>query len=188
MALGPFVSEVLISNNIFTRTTVRKIFSSIALYTLALCLLIVPMIGCNTNLIILTLVIGMFAYGFVTGGDVIVPAEISINYPSTIYSSLNSFSSLSGSLAPLIVGLILDSSTIDPSISATSDPLSISSVTGQIALKQSWDLVFYLTASIVSIGTTIFIIYGSSERQSFDFNYNQNTRRDQMDPPEMVKC
>lgn len=171
MALGPYVSEILISKHIFTRTTVRKIFSSIALYTLAICLLIVPMIDCNTNLIIATLVIGMFAYGFVTGGDVIVPAEISIHYPSTIYSSLNSFSSLSGSLAPLIVGFILENSITDADIVeslALGMPIS-----SQLAMKQSWDTVFYLTAFIVALGTTIFIMYGSSERQAFDFTVDE---------------
>lgn len=194
MALGPYISEILISRNTFTRTTVRKIFSSIALFTLTICLLIVPVIGCNTELVIVTLVIGMFAYGFVTGGDVIVPAEISVNYPSTIYSGLNSFASLSGSLAPLIAGLILDSSSTKTSSSSTitttitsSDSLNISS---QIALKQSWDLIFYLTALIVSLGTTIFIIYGSSERQSFDYKCDEDeiTSTNSTSTSSMVKC
>lgn len=167
------MSEILISKHIFTRTTVRKIFSSIALYTLAICLLIVPMIDCNTNVIIATLVVGMFAYGFVTGGDVIVPAEISIHYPSTIYSSLNSFSSLSGSLAPLIVGFILETSITDADI-LESIALQVP-ISSQLAMKQSWDTVFYLTASVVALGTTIFIVYGSSERQAFDYTVDEET-------------
>lgn len=121
-----------------------------AQYGLTACLLLLPLIGCNASISICVLIIGMLLYGFVMGGDVIVPAEVSMHFATTIYSCINMLANMPGIIAPLVIGMILEGAE------------------DGIDLKHRWDSVFYMTAAIVSFGTTAFILFGSSERQHFD--------------------
>lgn len=150
MALGPYLSEVVISKGWLTRSNTRKVFSGTAQYGLMTCLFLVPFVGCNAGNTISLLVLGMFLYGLVTGGDVIVPAEVSTHFPATIYASINMFSNFAGVISPMIVGMILEGAVDGAD------------------LKFRWNCVFFMAAAIVSIGTTIFMFFGSSERQDFD--------------------
>lgn len=167
MAFGPYFSEVVIYKGWLSRTTTRKVFSGTAQYGLVICLLLVPFVGCNAAYTVALLVVGMFLYGFVTGGDVIIPAEVSTHFPATIYSSINMFANLAGVISPMIVGMILEGAAQNED--GTND------------LKSRWDWVFFMAAAIVSIGTTIFVCFGSSERQDFDRIEFMNAKKDKSD-------
>lgn len=151
MAVSPCLSEIVISRGWLSRSTTRKVFSGTAQYGLMMCLLSVPFMGCSVNNTVALLVLGMFLYGLITGGDVIIPAEVSTNFPATIYASINMFSNFAGVLSPLLVGAILEGAE-----------------TG-VDLKTHWNWVFYMTAGVVAFGTTTFVLFGSSERQDFDY-------------------
>lgn len=113
-------------------------------------MLLVPLIGCSAILSVIVLIVGMLLYGLVMGGDVIVPVEVSRNFATTIYSCINMLANTSGIVAPLVIGMILEGAT------------------DGVDLKHRWDTVFYMAAGVVSFGTTAFMIFGSSERQTFD--------------------
>ena len=121
-----------------------------AQYGLTACFLLLPQIGCSAGYTTSVLVIGMFLYGLVMGGDVIVPAEISRNFATTIYASINMFANFAGVVAPLVIGLVLEGAS------------------DGIDLKRRWDSVFYMAAGIVSLGTSVFVLLGTSDRQDFD--------------------
>jgi MFS family permease len=161
MALGPYLSEIVIHHEWLSRTTTRKVFTGTAQYGLVICLILVPFVGCNAGHTVALLVLGMFLYGFVTGGDVIIPAEVSTHFPATIYAAINMFSNFAGVISPMIVGMILEA--------------AVENEDGTNDLKSRWDYVFFMAAAVVSVGTTIFILFGSSERQDFDrIDYKKN--------------
>lgn len=150
MGTGGFMSEAIIKRKWLTRTVTRRLFSGFGLYTSAACLASIPFTGCDEALAISILVFGIFAYGMSSGGDLIIPADMTKKYPATIFSIANLVANLGGASVPLVIGLILDQAS-DPS-----------------ELKYYWDLVFYTVASIVAFFTTIFVFTASAEVQNFD--------------------
>lgn len=96
------------------------------------------------------LVFGMLLYGNVMGGDVIVPAEVSHNFATTIFACINMWANFAGVVAPLLIGFVLEGAT------------------DGMDLKQKWDNVFFMAAAVVFTGTSTFLLFGSSERQDFD--------------------
>ena len=146
---------------LFASPVTQRTPAQAAQYGLTLCFLLVPRTGCEGSGITLLLVIGMLAYGLVMGGDVIVPVEVSRHFATTIYAGINMFANLSGVIAPLVIGCLLESG------SENDDGLGGSGASGAAA-KAAWDSVFYMAAGVVSFGTTIFLLFGSSERQPFD--------------------
>lgn len=119
-------------------------------FSLTLCFLLMPVMGCSASHTILLLVTGMLMYGLVMGGDVIVPAEVSPMFATTIFSCINMFANCAGLVAPLVIGLMLEGAE------------------DGIHLKHKWDSVFYMAAGVVSFGTFAFLLFGTSERQDFD--------------------
>jgi MFS family permease len=148
--IGPYVSEILISKSWMTRTNARKLFASLSYYPLTLGFIAVPFAGCNSTLAIAVLIVGNLFTGLYVAGEVIVPAEMSHHYSSTIYSGISMLTGFSGFLAPLIIGLILEGAH------------------DGAELKHRWDLVFFMTACVTGFGTTVFVLLGSAERQTFD--------------------
>lgn len=127
------------------------LFHCTAQYGLTACFLLLPLMGCNGSHTVIVLVIGMLLYGCVMGGDVIVPAEVSANFATTIYSCINMLANVPGIIAPLVIGIMLQGAEDGTD------------------LKQRWDHVFFMAAGVLSFGTTTFMIFGSSKRQDFDY-------------------
>lgn len=174
MAFGSYLSEIVISRGWLSRTNTRKTFAAVGkqivcespsmsplfhnqlllhlsgMYGMMICIVLVPWLGIHASNILIVLVIGSFLNGFQSGGAVIVPAEMSQHFGTTIYACINMLATSSGIIAPLVIGLMLDG------IPEGAD------------LKQRWNLVFYMTAAVLFSGTTLFMIFGSSERQDFD--------------------
>ena len=90
-----------------------------------------PSTGCNQVAVMALLVLGIFCYGITIGGDLITPAEMSKKFPATIYSIVNMVAQSAGMVAPLIIGVILNSAD------------------NGSQLKPKWDEAFYMTAALV---------------------------------------
>lgn len=150
MGTGGLMAEAVIKRKWLSRTATRKLFSGAGLYTSAICLALIPFTGCNEILAISILVFGITAYGISSGGDLVIPADMTKKYPATIFSIANLVANLGGASVPLVIGLILDQAQ-DAS-----------------ELKYYWDLVFFTVASIVALFTTVFVFTASAEVQPFD--------------------
>lgn len=144
------MAEAVIKRKWLSRTATRRTFSGLGLYLSAACLASIPFTGCNEILAISMLVLGITAYGLCSGGDLIIPADMTKKYPATIFSICNLAANLGGASVPLVIGLILDQAR-DAS-----------------ELKYYWDVVFFAVASIVTFFTTIFVFTASAEVQPFD--------------------
>lgn len=124
--------------------------SKTGMYGCVLCFALVPFTGCSKTGAMFLLILGIFLYGITTGGDLITPAEMSNKFPATIYALVNMVAQLAGMIAPILIGVILSKAT-----------------TG-LELKTQWNYVFYMVAAIITVFTTVFMIFGSAEIQPFD--------------------
>ena len=73
---GGFFSDFIIKRRYLSRTWTRKMFSGVGLTGCAICLALIPTSGCDQIFAMALLITGMFSYGLVTGGDMVMPAEM----------------------------------------------------------------------------------------------------------------
>jgi MFS family permease len=74
----------------------------------AVCFVLIPIVDCDKEAVIALLLIGMFIYGFITGGEYAIIAEYAPDYSGTVFGVANTMASATGFIGPLIVGLLLD--------------------------------------------------------------------------------
>lgn len=122
---------------------------------LATCLAFVPVVGCAPRTVTMLLVLGLFFQGFSSGGDIPIPAEMTKNFPTTIYALANMCSMCPGFIAPYAVGLILE-------------------MDGDIRVL--WSIVFYGSAAISAAGAFLFLKYSSASIQDWDSGSRDSSR------------
>ena len=145
-----YVSERIIQRNFLSRTKCRKSFQAICGLGSGFCLLLVPFLGNDESSLMALVVIACIFIGFSAGGDGPVAAEMSKHFPVTLYAITNACATSTGFAAPYVIGVILKSYQ-GPNV-----------MTG-------WHIVFYLASGLNFMGCLTFILFGSSDRQSFDY-------------------
>lgn len=141
------VSALMIETRPFglTKLQIRKIFQTIAVFSQAICFILLPTIGCNTNLVLGVLYTQIVLYSFVNGGEVQVPAELSLDFAGTIYAIGNCVGSSTGILVPEVHKLIVKNHHN----------------------RGDWNTYFYFGAVITTLGGLIFMIFGKNDLQDF---------------------
>lgn len=127
---------------------VRKVFQSLAMLGPALCMALIPLMGCNSTPVTILLLAGMFAYGFFTAGEWTTGSEYAPNSAGTVFGVANSLAFVMGVVAPYLVGILLDSEHADS--------------------RSQWNLIFYLTAGIYTVGLIPFLFFGTVQQQWWD--------------------
>ena len=136
-----------------SRTRSRKLFALVTGVGSAVCVSAVPMIESPYLMLALVYLCGLFL-GFSSGADVPLPAEMSHNFPATIFGIIN-MGMISGSICPSAAGWM---------IAHYEPPLA-------------WILIFS-SASVLMITTTlIFTLFASAERLDFDIEIEPNSDR-----------
>ena len=103
-----WISDCVNRKHWLGKSTSRKLFQSMGLFGGALTIGIVPLVGCNIVLIIVLLNLSMLIVGSITGGENMIVVDVAPDFSSSIYAFTNSFASLSGFMAPLFAGILLD--------------------------------------------------------------------------------
>ncbi|XP_054160049.1 uncharacterized protein LOC128958258 [Oppia nitens] len=154
---GPF-SDWVRSKQWISQTRNRKNFHTFALITPAICLILIPVVKCNNNAAIALMLIGMAAYGFITGGEYGVVPEYAPNMAGTVFGVTNTLASSTGFVGPLIVGVLLDNG-------------------GGNGIRHQWDIVWYLSGAIFAFGALSFELGGTAEPQSWSLIANSDNRK-----------
>lgn len=128
-----------------TNLQIRKIFQSIAVFSQAICFILLPFIGCNTNFVLVILYTQIVLYSFVNGGEVQVPAELSLDFAGTIYAIGNCVGSSTGILVPEVHKLIVKNHHD----------------------RGDWNTYFYFAAVVTTLGGLVFLIFGKNDLQDF---------------------
>lgn len=104
------LADYIDRNKLISQTLSRRLFQSVALLGGALFISLVPALGCN-NIGVTGMLLGaMIAYGFIGGSEYIICSNIAPDLSGTVYGFTNAVASLTGFLAPLFVGVLLDQS------------------------------------------------------------------------------
>ncbi|KAG8187236.1 hypothetical protein JTE90_020665 [Oedothorax gibbosus] len=140
--LSGFSSDYLRKKNWLSNTNIRKLFETLALFGPTLCLLLVPACGCNSTLVVFLIVMSMFFYGMVGGGDIPAFVDIAPEMAGTIFGLANCLAGTTGFLSPFVAGIFLDADH---------------GGMGQ------WSKVFYTSCGIYAAGAVVFLVFGSAE-------------------------
>nr|XP_042908837.1 sialin [Parasteatoda tepidariorum] len=142
MFLSGFSSDYLRKKNKLSNTNIRKLFETLALLGPTLCLALVPTMGCDHWPVVSLIVMSMFFYGMVGGGDVPTFVDIAPELAGTIFGMANCLAGTTGFLSPLVAGIFLDSDH---------------------GGMQQWAKVFYTSCGIYAAGAIVFLLFGSAD-------------------------
>lgn len=145
-----WLSEKLISRKYLTRTLCRKTFIATAAIGSAICTACVPFVGCNESAVIALLLIGNVFQSMDAAGNIPNPGELSKNFGTTVFAFVNMLNCSIGFINPYFIGLILEAGK-------GKDPL------------KTWSIVFYLASGFSLLAGVIYNLFGSGERQAFDY-------------------
>ena len=89
---------------------------SLAMFGCAVCILLVPIVGCDSSAVIALLLIGMFVYGFITAGEYGVITEYAPDFSGTVFGVANTLACATGFIGPMLVGYLLEHGVIHQGI------------------------------------------------------------------------
>lgn len=150
--LSPYIVNQMIVKQYFKRPVIiRKLSQTIAMLVPAICLILITIFDKEDDkiIVIILLIIAMFGYGFVTGGEWTMVSDYAPNFVGTVSGITLMLGFINGILAPYIVGLILDST-----IAST--------------IIQRWHIAFLISAFYYIFALIIFIIFGTDQQQYWD--------------------
>ena len=148
LVINGSLSDVIINRGILSRTRTRKMFALFSGLSAATLMMCIPAAGCSTSTLHVILLLQAFGGGFGAGCDAALPSEMTTNFPAVTYAIVNTIALSAGFLTPLYAGLILD----------------------KIANQwTAWCVVFWSSGVFMICCTLLFQIFGSAERQPFDF-------------------
>ena len=90
-----------------SKTGVRKLFQGVASFGMALCFFLLTFNDCNLTYVAILLQIISLLSMFTSGGETMLPYDLSEEYPATIMSIANSIANLSGITTPTVAGFVL---------------------------------------------------------------------------------
>ncbi|KAL2718943.1 putative inorganic phosphate cotransporter isoform X3 [Vespula squamosa] len=140
------VADWMISTERFNHTVTRKIINSIGQYGPAIALVAASYTGCNPWLTIGLLTIGVGLNGGIYSGFKVNHLDISPRFAGVLMSFTNCLANLAGLLAPIIAGHIIVGTPT----------------------QHKWRIVFMISAGVYVVCATVYVIFGSGERQSWD--------------------
>lgn len=140
---GGVLADLTLTHTNLSKLNVRKLFQTVSGVIMTISLLALPYCD-STNVWsnIAWLSCCMLGYGFTSGGDVPITADISGPLSGTVFAIVNTLCSISGFVVPYIVGVIIET---------------------EPGLKYSWDLIFYGNAVLTIIGTIGFMLLATAD-------------------------
>ncbi|XP_023234204.1 sialin-like [Centruroides sculpturatus] len=149
LIISGYLSDLFIKRKYFSATNVRKGFETLAIIGTSVCMICIPLVGCDSTNVIIILVMTSGFMGFVGGGDIPIIMNMAPKYTGPLYGLTGGMATVSGFLSPYVAGLFLDKN--------------------QGSMVQ-WSYVYYLSAGFCLLGLVIFLVFGSAELQPWADN------------------
>ncbi|XP_075220881.1 putative inorganic phosphate cotransporter protein picot isoform X2 [Lycorma delicatula] len=141
-----YVADWMIEHGGFSHTITRKLANGIGQYGPAIALVAASYTGCNPYLTVAILTIGVGFNGGIYSGFKVNHLDISPRFAGVLMSITNCLGNLAGLLAPVTAGKIVH----------------------QRPTQAAWREVFFISAAVYVFCNTIYLIFGSGVRQSWD--------------------
>jgi len=154
------IADVLLRKKWMSLTTLRKTYTSIALWAPASIMLSLVIVGEGQKTLVLVLVtLSVGVSSAATIGSELNTIDLSPNHAGILAGLMSSFTNLMALLTPLVVGVLVT----DPS------------------QRSQWQVVFSLAAGVLFTGNVIFLIWGTAVTQPW--NESKESRRE-LEPEE----
>ncbi|OQR76221.1 sialin-like [Tropilaelaps mercedesae] len=145
LVITALITDKLIERNVLNKTLLRKLFVACSTIIPSICMCLLQLLGCRYDLIVTTLFINYIFLGFSGGGDAAMALDIAPRFAGPIAGVVNTIANIAGLLAPKLVGTLTENDN---------------------TLTQ-WNLVFLYTGIFTTVGSVIFLIFGTAEQQSW---------------------
>lgn len=156
MALvGGTVADKLLRSETFTKNFVRKLLTTIGVLIPGCLMILQIFVGNEKAFSIFVFTAALTANGVVVGGYLGNSLDIAPNFSGTVFGLGNMFSGLSGAVSALLVGYLTEHNQ----------------TFGQ------WQKVFLIVAITYITGALIFLVFGSTDVQSWNHYPEQNTNK-----------
>lgn len=132
-----------------SKTGVRKLFQGISSFGLGTTFLLLTFNNCNLLYVAILLQIGSLLSMFTSGGETMLPYDLSEEYPATIMAVANSIANLSAATTTTVAAIVLGD---------------------QAGSYDRWNTLIYLIAGINIFGGIVFTCLVKAE--SIDFSHN----------------
>ncbi|XP_076654756.1 putative inorganic phosphate cotransporter [Halictus rubicundus] len=140
------LADHLLKKKKLSVTAIRKIFTSFAVFSPGLLMLVLGFSECDRAASVAIFTIALTINGAVTAGYLGNGLDIAPNFSGTIFGIANTLSSLGGYLSSYMVGTI----------------------TYKNQTHAQWRIIFWILASTYCFGALVFAIFGSGELQKWN--------------------
>ncbi|XP_022657847.1 sialin-like isoform X4 [Varroa destructor] len=137
------IADKLIERKAFNKTRLRKFFIVCSQLLPSFCMVLLSRIGCDYDLVMVTLFVNYLFLGFAGGGDGGMAFDIAPRFAGAVTGVLNVMANVAGLLAPKLVGYLTEDNN---------------------TLTQ-WHLAFLYTGIFTMINSTLFLMFGTAEEQ-----------------------
>ncbi|XP_015911678.1 sialin-like isoform X2 [Parasteatoda tepidariorum] len=143
-----YASDYLRTKKHYSATKVRKSFQLFGMMGPAMCMALIPLMGCNKGMVILLLTAAMGFQGFAGGGYMSITADMAPHHSATLFGIVNGIGCTAGIFSPMVAGLLLEEAH--------------SSI-------HQWGIVFYISSGLYVVGGIAFLLFASAERQPWAY-------------------
>ncbi|CAL1677061.1 unnamed protein product [Lasius platythorax] len=149
------LADYLLRTNKLSVTAIRKIFTTFAILTPSILMVIQVYHGCNRAASVAIFTVGLTINGAVTAGYLGNGLDIAPNFSGTIFGIANTFSSIGGFLSSFMVGTI----------------------TYKNQTYEQWTIIFWTLAASYFTGALTFAIFGTGKLQKWNNPPNSQTKK-----------
>lgn len=144
-----WLAKVMVQRRPFglSKTSIRKLFQSMASLGMGISLFLLTFNGCNLTIVTILLLTISFLAMFTAGGETMLPYDLSDEYPATIMAIANSIGNVSGITTTALAAFILGGN--------------------HGASYDHWNILIYLIAAANLIGGMAFVLLVKAEPIDF---------------------
>jgi len=141
-----YIADYLRANRYLTTSQTRKIFNGTGQIGAGVFMIITGYINCNQSLAVFMLCLVLGVNTMAHSGYLVNAVDLSSKYCGIVMGFANTIANISGFVAPTMVGVM----------------------THKHNTQEQWQIIFYISAAIYTLGSTIFILFGSGNEQEWN--------------------
>eukprot|EP00057_Strongylocentrotus_purpuratus_P010270 XP_011664744.1 PREDICTED: vesicular glutamate transporter 3 [Strongylocentrotus purpuratus] len=142
---GGFLADFLLTHTKLSLTAVRKIMTTLGLVPSGAFLVLAGYVGCNATLVLIFISLGLATTGLAYSGASLTMMEFAPAYAGMVVAIANSVATIPGFVAPIVVAIYTENQ----------------------ADLGGWRTFFWISFGICMAAWVIFMIFGTSELQSW---------------------
>ncbi|XP_071569079.1 putative inorganic phosphate cotransporter isoform X1 [Temnothorax nylanderi] len=152
------LADYLLRNNKLSVTAIRKIFTTFAVLTPSMLMVMQAYYGCDRAASVAVFTVALTINGGITAGYLGNGLDIAPNFSGTIFGIANTFSSIGGFLSSFMVG----------------------NITYHNQTYTQWSIIFWILAAVYFAGAVTFAVFGTGELQSWNNPSGSHTKENGM--------